>query len=104
MVHIANNKKLIELIFMQKTRYLEKIVRGFSNHRRIEIMALLDKMPELSVMEIADELGINFKTASEHIRRLASASLVFKRNQGAAVRHALSPTGRIILKFLRTLE
>ena len=67
-------------------------------------MALLDKMPELSVMEIADELGINFKTASEHIRRLASAGLVLKRNQGAAVRHILSPTGRLILKFLRTLE
>ncbi|OHA13728.1 MAG: hypothetical protein A3G49_04985 [Candidatus Sungbacteria bacterium RIFCSPLOWO2_12_FULL_41_11] len=102
--HRVNYRNFNQFNFMQKPRYLEKIVRGFSNHRRIEIMALLDKMPELSVMEIADELGINFKTASEHIRRLALVGLVLKRNQGAAVRHALSPTGRIILKFLRTLE
>lgn len=89
---------------MKKFRDLERVVRGFSNHRRIEILALLERAPELSVIEIADELGINFKTASEHIRRLAHAGLVLKRNEGAAVRHTLAPTGRSILKFLRTLE
>lgn len=89
---------------MKRFRDLERIVRGFSNHRRIEILALLERAPELSVIETADELGINFKTASEHIRRLAHAGLVLKRNEGAAVRHALTPTGRSILKFLRTLE
>ena len=89
---------------MKKFRDLERIVRGFSNHRRIEILTLLERAPELSVIEIAEELGINFKTASEHIRRLAHAGLVLKRNEGAAVRHALTPIGRSILKFLRTLE
>ena len=88
----------------RKTRELEKIVRGFSKHRRIEIMFLLNREPELSVIEIADELGINFKTASEHIRRLAQAGLVLKRNEGAAVRHVLSRLGAFTLKFLRTLE
>lgn len=89
---------------MKKYRELEKIVRGFSNHRRIEILELLQKMPELSVIEIADALGINMKTAAEHIRRLHQAGLVWKRNEAAAVRHALSPRGRVTLKFLRTLE
>ena len=89
---------------MKPPRHLERIVKGFSNHRRIEIMALLDKMPELSLFEIADTLKINFKTASEHARRLAIAGLVWKRNEGSAVRHVLSPAGKVILKFLRTLE
>lgn len=89
---------------MLKPRQLERIVKGFANHRRIEILFLLDKKPELSVNEISKALKINFKTASEHIRRLAIAGLVLKRNQGANVRHKLSSTGENILKFLRILE
>lgn len=89
---------------MKAFRQLERVVKGFSNHRRIEIMTLLERRPELSLSEIADMLGINFKTASEHVRRLFLAGLVWKRNQGASVRHTLSPAGRVILKFLRTLE
>lgn len=89
---------------MKTFRQLERIVKGFANHRRIEIMTLLERRPELSLSEIADILKINFKTASEHVRRLFLAGLVLKRNEGASVRHALSPAGRLILKFLRTLE
>lgn len=87
-----------------KYRHLERLVRGFSNHRRIEMLALLEKSPEQSVQEIAEALEINFKTASEHLRRLAIAGLILKRNEKNAVRHAVSPLGRAILKFLRTLE
>lgn len=89
---------------MKKARQLERIVKGFANHRRIEILVLLEKTPELSLIEISDELKINFKTGSEHIRRLAIAGLVMKRNAGASVRHALTADGMLILKFLRTLE
>lgn len=89
---------------MKSFRQLERLVRGFSNHRRIEIMQLLSKKPELSVIEIADRLKINYKTASEHIRRLAIANLILKQNRGPSVNHALSDTGKVILKFLRTLE
>lgn len=87
-----------------KTRHLEKTVKGFSNHRRIEILQLLEKQPELSLSEVADVLDINFKTGAEHIRRLAIPGLVWKRSDGKAVRHALSPLGKNVLKFLRTLE
>ncbi|MAG12471.1 hypothetical protein CL630_01530 [bacterium] len=83
---------------------LERLVRGFSNHRRIQIMELLKKSPELSVEEIADNLQVNFKTISEHIRRLAIAGLVIKRNEGNTVRHKLTTRALSILKFLRTLE
>lgn len=83
---------------------LERIVKGFANHRRIEILMLLEKSPEMSLSEIADKLNINFKTASEHTIRLAIAGLVMKRDDGNAVRHALTTRGKSILKFLRTLE
>jgi len=83
---------------------LEKITKGFSNHRRIEIMSLLKDKSELSVFDIAGELKINFKTASEHLRRLTIAGLIMKRHDGSSVRHKLTEQGKAILMFLRTLE
>ena len=89
---------------MKPTRQLERIVKGFSNHRRIEILTLLERYPELSLIEVTEYIKINFRTASEHLRRLVYAGLVMKRNEGNFVRHALTPLGQSILKFLRTLE
>ncbi len=89
---------------MKKFRQLEAIVKGFSNHRRIEILTLLEKTPNLSLSEISEVLGVNFKTVAEHTRRLTIAGLVMKWNVGAAVHHAVAPVGRVVLKFLRTLE
>jgi len=83
---------------------LERIAKGFANHRRLAILDLLHSQPELSVDEIASSLNVNFKTASEHIRRLAQAGLVLKRYEGNFVRHKVSPQGLSILKFLRILE
>lgn len=86
-----------------KHRQLERIVRGFSNHRRIEILELLGSSPELSVVEICDKLKINYKTGADHVRRLTIAGLVMKRSDDTSVRHALTKTGSVVLKFLRTL-
>jgi len=68
------------------------------------MMELLARQPELSVDEIASEFNINYKTAAEHIRRLAITGLVVKRNEGNMVRHALTARAKTVLKFLRTLE
>ncbi len=67
-------------------------------------MELLSQKPELSIMDISHELNVHFKTISEHVRRLAIAGIVIKRNQGKEVCHALTNRGNIILTFLRTLE
>jgi len=83
---------------------LERIIKGVANHRRVEILELLGKKPEMSVTEIADKLKLNFKTASEHIRRLAISGLLMKRSNGHNVRHKLTKRGELILKFLRILE
>jgi len=101
-------KKVIKKInIIKKTkspRNLERVVKGFANHRRIEIMILLKKHPELTVFEVADNLQINFKTASEHIRRLQISGLIMKRHEGASVHNALTSRGKYILEFLRMLE
>ena len=89
---------------MLTTRQLERIVKGFANHRRIEMLKLLDKYPELSLQDISIKLKINIKTASEHLRRLTIAGLILKRNRANSVRHKTSPLGGSILEFLRKLE
>jgi len=83
---------------------LERIIKGVSNHRRIEILELLKNKPELSVADVADTLHVNVKTISEHIRRLAIAGFVLKRSDGNNVRHKLTERGMAMLKFLRILE
>ncbi|MBI2621056.1 MAG: winged helix-turn-helix transcriptional regulator [Candidatus Levybacteria bacterium] len=89
---------------MLKPRQIERIVKGFSNHRRIQILDLLDTSPGLSLMQISERLRINYKTASEHVRRIANAGLINKRNRSSEVLHTLSDQGVVILKFLRKLE
>ena len=85
-------------------RKLERIVKGFSNHRRIQILKTLKKEPELSVFDIAERLNVNFRTASEHIRKMAIAGLVMKRSDGVSVRHKLTDRGLAALKLLEALE
>ncbi|MBI2623392.1 MAG: winged helix-turn-helix transcriptional regulator [Candidatus Liptonbacteria bacterium] len=86
------------------SRGLERIIKGFANHRRLEIIELLKKRPELSVEEIADELHMNYENASDHIRKLAIAGLVMKRYEGTTVRHKLTPRAEAVLTFCRSLK
>jgi DNA-binding MarR family transcriptional regulator len=89
---------------MLKTHKLQGIVKGFANHRRIQILELLEKYPEISLSDVSSRLKINLKTASEHIGRLSRSGLIFKRYRARNVIHKLSPLGRHILTFLRKLE
>ncbi len=83
---------------------MERIVKGFANHRRIAMIELLQQNPELSLQEVSTKLKINNKTASDHLRRLEIGGLIFKRNRANNVMHKLSPRGKTILEFLRKLE
>lgn len=86
-----------------RTKQLERIVKGFANHRRIEMLETLARQPDLCVGEISEILEIEMKTASEHLRRLSLAGLVNKRNDNRRVLHTLTDTARGILKFLGSL-
>ena len=90
----------------RKTNYraIERVVKGFANHRRIYMLDLLKREPELSVEEIAEKMRIGYQNASDHIRKLAIAGLVAKRSDGYAVRHKLTSRAESILVFCKTLE
>ena len=87
-----------------KSRQLERVVKGFANHRRLDILELLQQKPELSVEDIAERLSIGYENSSDHIRKLAIAGLVMKRYDNKSVRHKLTPRAKVILTFCKTLE
>lgn len=90
---------------MKKSYYqLERIAKGFANHRRIEILELLKETPEMSLVDISKFLNINFRTASDHIKKLAVAGFVLKRSEGLTVRHKITDKGLSALKFLRGIS
>lgn len=89
---------------LQRRKELEKVTRGYSNHRRIQVLEYLAVCDRQSVEDISKALRVNYKTISEHARRLHLAGLVSKKSQGASVLHSLTNRGKVILKFLRTLE
>jgi DNA-binding transcriptional ArsR family regulator len=85
-------------------RQTERIVKGFSNHRRLQILELLHQHPELSVIEIAERLKSGYENISDHVRKMAIAGLILKRNQGPAVLHKLTPRAESILMFCKRLQ
>ncbi|MDO8492077.1 MAG: winged helix-turn-helix domain-containing protein [bacterium] len=85
-------------------RKIERVVKGFANHRRIQILDLLNKEPELSVENIAEKLHFGYENTSDHIRKLAIAGLVLKRNRGPSVLHKLTPLAESILVFCKKLQ
>ena len=85
-------------------RKLERIVKGFANHRRLQVLELLYKEPELSVQEISERLKSEFKNISALITKMAVSGLLMKRSDSKSIRHKLTKRGIIILKFVRMLE
>ncbi len=81
-------------------KQMERHLKGVANHWRIAILFLIANENGISVDGIAENLQGNFKTISEHIRRLTEAGLVNKKYKGATVMHSLSPYGRVFIKFL----
>lgn len=84
-------------------RGIERIVKGFANHRRLRMLELLKKEPELTIEDMAERLNIGYENASDHIRKMAAAGLVMKRSDGAYIRHKLTDRAEIVLAFCKKL-
>ena len=89
---------------LKTAKQMERHLKGVANHRRIDILILVAQNDGLTVEEIADRLNCNFKTISEHTRRLAQAGLINKEYRGRSVIHTLSPYGKIFYNFLKTFR
>jgi DNA-binding MarR family transcriptional regulator len=87
---------------MKTPKQLERYFKGAANHRRIAILLAVEQNDGIAVEELADALGANFKTISQHTRSLVHAGLLNKYYRGRQVAHSLSPYGKAFLKFMKT--
>jgi predicted transcriptional regulator len=64
-------------------------------------LLLLSKQKELTLDEISESLNCNIKTISGHTHRLVQAGLLNKKYAGRAVKHSLSPYGKMFVVFAK---
>ena len=55
---------------------LERVMKSIANRRRLAILRFLKKGRESSVGDIADEIGLSFKSTSRHLAVLSASRLV----------------------------
>jgi len=85
---------------MKKPKQLERYFKGVANHNRINIILIVHENPGVNLEEITRRLKGNFKTISEHTRKLVQAGLLNKKYNGHIVEHTLSPYGQSFYKFI----
>ncbi|HUC89126.1 MAG TPA: winged helix-turn-helix domain-containing protein [Candidatus Paceibacterota bacterium] len=83
---------------------IEKVVKSFANHRRIQILELLENNQGFSVDEISKKLNVGFFTISDHIRKLSDAGLIEKKNKGRFVINSITKKGKYILSFCKMFK
>ena len=84
----------------KNARQFERHFKGVANHRRIDILMLVSKNRGITLENIAEILDGNFKTISEHTRRLVQAGLINKEYKGRHVVHSISPYGKKFTNFI----
>ncbi|OGI64861.1 hypothetical protein A3H53_04805 [Candidatus Nomurabacteria bacterium RIFCSPLOWO2_02_FULL_40_10] len=84
-------------------KYLERIIKGGANHRRLQILFLLEKNPGLSVELVSSNLGVVFVTIASHLQKLHHSGLVSKKYIGRTVVHDVTKRGKDIMTLCRML-
>jgi DNA-binding transcriptional ArsR family regulator len=82
----------------------ERIFKGVAHKYRLQILGLLKREPEMSVIEISDVLKMGLKNVSQHIAKMEIAGLLMKRHEGNFVKMKLTARGNSILQFYRIME
>ena len=95
---------IVRAHFPKTAKQMERHLKGVANHRRIEILFLIAHEEGINVEGISNNLRCNFKTISEHIRRLAQAGLIEKKYEGHYMKHKLTPYGHTFVSFLTSFS
>lgn len=101
---LQNDKMLYNLKMSLQYKKIEKIVKAFANHRRIQILELLEKDGGISVDGISKKLNVGFFTISDHIRKLSDGGLIEKKYEGRYVINSITKRGKYILSFCKMFK
>jgi len=82
----------------------ERIFKGLANHRRLQILRILQNRGPVSLDKVAEICGIQAPTACEHARKLRLAGLVFRRRLRRCIHLELTERGEVALHLAPRLE
>ena len=82
----------------------ERIFKGLANHRRLQILRILQSRGPVSLDKVAEICGIQAPTACEHARKLRIAGLVFRRRLRRCIQLELTERGELALGLAPRLE
>ena len=95
------NKRMNMKKKTKTSKQLERHFKGIANHRRLDILLILDDIDGLTLQDITERLGCNFKTISGHTKSLVQAGLLNKKYRGKAVAHSLSAYGKKLIELVK---
>ncbi len=79
------------------------MVSGLANHRRIEIVRLLQRHTALCVEAVAALCKVSHPTAVEHVRRLHESGLITKKSKGRRVMLSATKSAATLLRTVDLL-
>lgn len=84
----------------RKDKELERTLKGLGNQRRLNIVRYLKKEKEASVGDIADAIGLSFKSTSRHLSVLSAADIVEREQRRIQVFYSLSSTKNSLTRYV----
>jgi len=82
---------------------IQTILKGGANHFRAHILITLLKQPGMTLEQINEKVGGDFKNISFHAAKLYTFDLVYKKRNGYHTQHYLSNEGILLARFVETL-
>lgn len=81
------------------TIIITRTLKALANKRRLEILETLEKKGPLSVGDVAEEVGVSFRTTSKHLHQLAASELVERKQHGRSALYALNRVHPLLRKL-----
>ena len=79
---------------------LEKVLKALANERRLKILKILKKNSELSVGEVAEEIGLSFRSTSRHLNLLYRAGILEPVRKANLVEYQIAkPAPAVLFKI-----
>ena len=83
---------------------IQTILKGGANYFRAHIMYTLLDQPGLTLDQLNEIVGGEFKNISFHTRKLHGFGLLYKKSVDPYVQHYLSNEGKLLAQFIKKLR
>ena len=87
-------------MIVEDIKKLEKIFKAVANKRRLQILRFLKQQKEASVGDIAENIGVSFKSTSRHLAVLYSVDILEKEQRSLEVFYSISAEMHKLMKHV----